>query len=1012
MLLRIGAVLTVVVSGLASMKAQEFRITRLEVVRKPGKADGKAMATVLQPVKVKDQVVEKEKTGSIEAHVMQAWPVMNGHAALLLMSPAKPGQPYRLRYYQLDAAKGRFLGSVPFSHAEMTEFTGLNTWAFAVSGTDPATKQPMIFAGDANAIHARLSHASAPHFTEDSLSFHSSGGTGTIAMATLMGWKTTDRIYQMPAGQAGEYLQFFPDGTSFETTANGQVERGSWIVDGENIHVTRKNAPDRAWRLDQLQTVTGIPADSRLTVRLLGPLSSRTAKKGMEVKAVLTSPAVFENKILIPQGSEFDGSVVDAHGVGLGIKHETAAVTVHFSSVKLPDNRVLPIDAHVLAVANSREEVTKSGRIQGIRSTGTLGHTAENQINSLAQIDPVGYIFTSTAGPAVLGFAEPEILYNAGTELDIAFNKPVITSQKYDAHVPYLALSQEETSRLDNIVKHLPYRTETLVGHVPSDITNLIFIGTPEALRRGLEAAGWTPADSLTAAATFQTVKTLTGNEVYTQAPMSVLTLAGKNPVFTLQKTTNTFSSRHHLRVFPTGETFDEQPVLTASSTQDIGIAFSYRQKTFIHVIDQYLDNERSKVVNDLGLTGCVTGLAMVARRWVPQDAYNSTGDRLRTDGDAALLKLNDCSHPYATPTTPAKRAPLLERSERNTMLTIKDTLFRGNLIYTGVSGGIKVHHYLAIQGELGKEPGNWRKNDASGTNYRIANVAGEQRPNRIDLAQQLSPENQRELEVASKALIVAHKWDPPRFEIALNLGYSNYRNNILETTAVLLASSDPTKPLYAIGLADGVFDGWAAGISLTLNTWNWISNEFSYTRQQTKFDLIEITIPSNSDEEASIDARTVGLVTRRFAYNTIFNLRPRKSRWRPYISAGPAFQLLALSDAPLKKPAGYFKLGLSNIGLLKAAFDFGSTPPLNGGGIFQFGLQYGGGIKYRVTPRFMLRGDYGETWSANPKIIRDSYLGYLPDNLDNTYTTDVTNTRPPTKYIQQRATVGFAFTF
>jgi hypothetical protein len=169
---------------------------------------------------------------------------------------------------------------------------------------------------------------------------------------------------------------------------------------------------------------------------------------------------------------------------------------------------------------------------------------------------------------------------------------------------------------------------------------------------------------------------------------MSMLMLGDDQPIFTLQKTTNTFSSRHHLRVFQTGQTFDGEPVLTASSTQDVGIAFSYKQKTFIHVIDQYLDNERSKVTNDLDFTDCVDSIDMAPRPWVPQDAYNSTGDRLRTDGAAAVLKINDCAHPHATPSTVAPRAPLLERSERNTMLTIKDTLYRGNLIYTGILAG------------------------------------------------------------------------------------------------------------------------------------------------------------------------------------------------------------------------------------------------------------------------------------------------------------------------------------
>ena len=88
------------------------------------------------------------------------------------------------------------------------------------------------------------------------------------------------------------------------------------------------------------------------------------------------------------------------------------------------------------------------------------------------------------------------------------------------------------------------------------------------------------------------------------------------------------------------------RPSLTASSTQDIAIAFSYRQKTFIHVIDQYLDNERSKVVDDLDFTGCVDHVGLIPRRWVPQDAYNSTGDRLRTDGEAAVLFLHQCAAP------------------------------------------------------------------------------------------------------------------------------------------------------------------------------------------------------------------------------------------------------------------------------------------------------------------------------------------------------------------------------
>lgn len=262
-----------------------------------------------------------------------------------------------------------------------------------------------------------------------------------------------------------------------------------------------------------------------------------------------------------------------------------------------------------------------------------------------------------------------------------------------------------------------------------------------------------------------------------------------------------------------------------------------------------------------------------------------------------------------------------------------------------------------------------------------------------------------------SRARIASHRWDPPRFEIGGNFGYSRYPTSNLEITRVLLISSNPDEDIYFVNLDDTVNDGWATGVRLTVNSWNWISNEFSYTREQTKFHLYALEASGESGEY-NLNTRTAGLATRRFAYNAALNLRPRKSRWRPYLTAGPAFQLIALANAPLKKPSGYFILGASNIGLIKAAFDFGNTPPLNGGGIFQAGLQYGAGFKYRVLPRLTMRIDYGETWSQTPRIIRDSYISYEPPGLDNTYSTHVLDSINPAKYVQQHATAGFAFTF
>jgi LssY C-terminus/Outer membrane protein beta-barrel domain len=989
----------------ANLAAQHpFLITKLTVEKKPGHNDGAAMATV------------GNRTGRIANHALQAWIVLGGNAALLLLSPEKQNGPYRLRYYQADEAKGRLLGYVPFREANLVESQSTSTakdfiWAFALSGTDPSTNHPIVFAGDTEAIHARFEDATSPQFAADSLSFSQDGQPKTISISLLVGNEVVGRIYK-PAQTSTDIslLQFLPDGDALTYDTAGHITRGRWLTDGSNFTITASTGPATIWQISQLQSITGIPAASRISVRLLQPLSSRTAKKGMVVKAVSITPGISGDAILIPQSSEFDGTIVDAHGVGWGIKHETAALTIRFNLVKLPDGRTLPIDAHIFEVENAREKVN-NGKIQGIRATGTVGHAAENRVAALVQIDPIAYTFTSVSGPAVLGFAESEILYNAGSEMLIEFDRPVITSQQYADPVPSLSLSGQQADQFNAMVQNLPYRTRTKGSNKPSDLTNLIFIGSPEAVHRAFTAAGWSNADVLDAASTFQTVKALSGNQTYEQAPMSTLLLDERPPLFTVQKSTNTFSSRHHVRVFATGQSFDRTSVLTASSTQDVAIAFSSRQKTFIHVIDRDIDNERSKVTNDLLFTGCVDAVELVQRPWVPHDAYNSTGDRLVTDGDAAVFRFNDCTDPHTTPTTVAKRPPEFERGERNFMLTLKDTLYRGNVVYEGIDGGQKVHGYLASRGELGPAPTNWRKSDASGTQYEVyGQPTLIHRPPLPPGAEQ--PPEDIEPDTVARAQIESHRWDPPRFELGLNFGYSRYRNSDLEATVVELVSTNPKDEPYLIFLTDNVYDGWAAGVTLTINSWNWISNEFSYEREQTKFDLFSLEAPSDPNEPANADYQTVGLATRRFAYNTVVNLRPRKSRWRPYIDAGPAFQLIALANAPLKKPSGLFLLGLSNIGLLKAAFDFGNTPPLNGGGIFQFGLQYGAGFKYRLLPRLTMRVDYGETWSKNPKIIRDSYINYEPPGLDSSYKTYVGYFAPLAKYVQQRATAGFAFTF
>ncbi len=806
------------------------------------------------------------------------------------------------------------------------------------------------------------------------------------------------------------YVQFLPDGRAVIARADNSYQTGLWSTDGSEVRIMLPDKRQLNLPRTGLRPVEGVPAGTRLVVRLLNPLSSYKAKENQPVEAILVSPASISEKIFLPQGALFHGVITKAHAVGWAFKHETAALTVNFTSVQFPGGQSLPIHTLLEQVENSQETVNKTGAIQGIRSTGTLGHSAESKIASVASFDPVAYLFTTVSATAALGFAEPEILYPAGTELMIEVESPLVTSKTFPSTVPLLADSQAQQDKLVQFIRALPFRTMTAGSNKPSDLTNLVFLGTADAVRRAFEAADWVPTDQLTAHSTFTTMRTLGGNQSYKQAPMSVLLLDERAPIFTLTKTTNTFNSRHHIRIFNPNANFAGVPALTASSTQDIGIAFSGKQKTFIHVIDQHIDNERSKVVNDLELTGCVEAAELIPRPWVPNDAYNSTGDKLQTDSQIAVLRLSNCTDPKKSPSGNAVPPNRFQRVTRDTMLTLRNDVVRGNLGYQGYSVGKLGYNYFAHKDELKPDTGAWEKTDLSGARFKGVGAQPVGQPAvRPRLEQNQIPKPDPSVVAAQQS----HRWDPPHYEIGINGGYLFYPKTRSEAGDILLTPQDLASGLPLLGavFADEIGGGFSAGIYFTADTWKWISNQFSYNYQRGKYLLITGDF-GGANDSADFTSRRVGLVTRQFDYNVLFNLRPPRSRWRPYLAVGPALQLIALSDAPLTKAPRAFRLGLQNVGALVAAFNFAGNPPLEGGGIFRLGFEYGGGISFRVHPRITLNADFRETWSRTPHFINDTYTSEYFGNDVEDYDVSRDTFTSQSNYRTDRTTLGVAFTF
>lgn len=368
-----------------------------------------------------------------------------------------------------------------------------------------------------------------------------------------------------------------------------------------------------------------IPAGARIEIRLKTAVSSRQSKVGDPVEAVVISPVVAEGQIWMAPGEVVKGTVRGARGAGPDGDPQ-AGLELEFG-----EWRGKKFNSKVTEVENGRETVEETGKIVGIAASETLSARMDKGLEKLS-----GRLaeFLQVAKGALLKKAEFDIGYEAGVELNLELTKGLAVEKPAEVPLPAVAGVEE----LHALVNTQPFQTMAEKPVKPSDITNLMFVGSRERLEATFQAAGWNTAAALNSASGLETFRAVVENRGYKEAPMSILLLEGQKPDLVFQKQNNTFAKRHHLRIWRRPGEFQGRTIWVCAATHDIGIEFSPENRTFIHKIDSKIDRERAKVVNDFLLTGIVKGLALVERAAVPKKGMNATGDEIETDGGMAVL--------------------------------------------------------------------------------------------------------------------------------------------------------------------------------------------------------------------------------------------------------------------------------------------------------------------------------------------------------------------------------------
>jgi ankyrin repeat protein len=373
-----------------------------------------------------------------------------------------------------------------------------------------------------------------------------------------------------------------------------------------------------------------LPVGAELPIRLTDRVGSRSSRSGDTISAVVIAPVTVNDRVVIAPGTRIEGTVLLAQGAS--DDYHRAQLILDFANLVHPGGDRTRLVTQVAEVDNARETV-QAGRIIGIAHPNTTKLTWG--MRALGMADPALSYALQAAFFARDKEYKREIDYGPGVEMLLTVTAPAkVREPAAAAGWPMIPISEP----LISLVRAQPLRTETPDG-TPSDLTNIMLIGSQPKIEAAFRAAGWAEAEKLELSSGLKSFAAVAEQKGYKSAPVSLLLLGGQKPGLVFQKQNNTLAKRHHLRIWKQPARYQGQEVWVAAATHDISIV-RRGDVHWTHGIDSHIDRERAKVASDLLFTGLVKGYALIERPAAPSESENATGDKLITDKKVLVLAL------------------------------------------------------------------------------------------------------------------------------------------------------------------------------------------------------------------------------------------------------------------------------------------------------------------------------------------------------------------------------------
>ena len=386
-----------------------------------------------------------------------------------------------------------------------------------------------------------------------------------------------------------------------------------------------------------------VPAGTEIFLRLKTPVSTTSSHLNETVEAEVERDVEINGGVVIPFGAIVSGRI--AMLIPSSSPTDRAKVLLKFDQLKLPGQAAIPLTCHVSEVDNARETVLANGTIQGVLAS-ELPVTLLNSAIAKIQKKTGGTDQSQQGGGSPFGGPDTSINYAAGTEFSVVLDKPLSVSGEFKSEFAR-QVSPGLKESVMQMLAQAPRRVKNKKGGEGGPL-NVVLIGSRQEITAAFEKAGWTEAQDQNANSLWKTFEAMVKGTGYDAAPMSTLYMYGRPEDMAFEKMLNTFTHRHHLRIWRAPATSpDGRQIWVVVADHDNG--FDVRPGVISHSVDPKVDLERAKVGADLGMTGLVAAEELVSVTNPARVGVTATGGKWESDGRILIV---DLKPPSGVPST------------------------------------------------------------------------------------------------------------------------------------------------------------------------------------------------------------------------------------------------------------------------------------------------------------------------------------------------------------------------